>query len=441
MSEPAAPKTPIGPQLAQLVRRMRIDTSALRSSRDYRLLWFGGSVSFIGSMVTYVALPYQVAELTNSYVAVGAIGLVELGPLIVFGLYGGALADAVDRRRLVLITESCFTVVSAILMVNAFLPHPALWLLYVAALAYAVLDGLQRPSLDALIPRIVAPEHLAGAGALNSLRMNIGTIAGPAIGGVVIAIAGVAAAYALDVVSYAASLVAVALMSAVPPTVEGTKASLRGIGEGLAYAWSRKDLLGTYAVDLAAMTFAFPFALFPFVAKEFHAPWSLGFLYAAPEVGSLIATLTSGWASRMHHHGRCIAVAAMCWGLAITAFGLAPTLPLALFFLVLAGAADMVSGLFRGLMWNLTIPDEVRGRMAGIELLSYSIGPTLGQVRAGFSAQLTSLRISLATGGFITVFAVGAVVMLLPGLWRFDDRTDENAIRQRRLRDQMGGST
>ncbi len=422
--------------MRRLVRRMRLDTTALRSSRDFRLLWFGGSVSFIGSMVTYVALPYQVATMTGSYVAVGALGIVELGPLIVFGLYGGALADAVDRRRLVLITEACFTVVSALLTVNALLPQPQLWLLYVASFGYAVLDGLQRPSLDALIPRIVPPDQLAGAGAMNSLRMNIGTIAGPAIGGVVIAIAGVGAAYALDVVSYSASLVALALMRAVPPTVGGTKASLRGIKEGLAYAWGRKDLLGTYAVDLVAMTFAFPFALFPFVAQQFHAPWSLGLLYAAPYVGSLVATLTSGWSSRVHHHGRFIAVAAAAWGLAIALFGLSPTLPLALFFLVLAGAADMISGLFRGLMWNLTIPDELRGRMAGIELLSYSIGPTLGQVRASFGAQLTSLRTSLATGGFVTVIAVATVAAFLPGLWGFDDRTDENALRQRQLREQ-----
>ena len=184
------------------------------------------------------------------------------------------------------------------------------------------------------------------------------------------------------------------------------------------------------------MTFAFPFALFPFVAQQFHAPWSLGLLYTAPYVGSLVATLTSGWSSRVHHHGRYIAVAAAAWGLAIALFGLSPTLPLALFFLVLAGAADMISGLFRGLMWNLTIPDELRGRMAGIELLSYSIGPTLGQVRASFGAQLTSLRTSLATGGFVTVIAVATVTAFLPGLWRFDDRTDENARRQRQLREQ-----
>lgn len=431
-------RSPAAPQLRRLVQRLRIDTSALRSSRDFRLLWFGGSVSFIGSMVTYVALPYQVAQITGSYVAVGALGLVELAPLIVFGLYGGALADSVDRRRLVLVTEVCFTLVSAVLVVNSLAPAPTLWLLYVASFVYAVLDGLQRPSLDALIPRIVAPDQLAGAGAMNTLRMNIGTIAGPALGGLIIAVIGVGAAYAVDVVSYAASLVALAMMKAVPPPIGGAKPSLRGIREGLQYAWGRKDLLGTYAVDLVAMTFAFPFALFPFVAQQFHAPWSLGMLYSAPYVGSLIATLTSGWTSRVHHHGRYVAVAAAAWGLAIALFGLAPSLPLALFFLVLAGAADMISGLFRGLMWNLTIPDELRGRMAGIELLSYSIGPQLGQVRASFAAQLTSLRASLATGGFITVFAVGAVTLLLPGLWQFDDRSDVNALRQRRIREQPG---
>ncbi len=418
----------------QLARRSRLDTSPLRHSRDFRLLFLGGSVSFVGSMVTYVALPFQVADLTGSYIAVGVLGVVELVPLIAFGLYGGALADAVDRRRLVLVAELGFTLVTAGLMVNALLDQPQLWVIYLASFVFAILDGLQRPSLDALIPRIVVPDHLAAASALNSLRMNIGTIAGPAFGGLIIAVGGVSAAYAVDFVSYAASLVALALMRASPPPLGAVAPSLRGIVEGMQYAWSRKDLLGTYVIDIVAMLFAFPYALFPFIALMYDSPWVLGLLYSAPYVGSLVATLTSGWTSHVHHHGRAIVYGAVVWGAAIVGFGLSPNIGWALLFLAIAGAGDMVSGLFRSLMWNLTIPDELRGRLAGIELLSYSTGPQLGQVRSTLMAQLTTLRISLWGGGLLAVVGVLLAPVVLPAVWRFDDRTDENAVEQRRRR-------
>lgn len=421
--------------LRGLFHRTRMDLSPLRSSRDFRLLFFGGSVSFVGSMVTYVALPFQVAQLTGSYVAVGLISVVELVPMVVFGLYGGALADAVDRRRLVLLTETLIAAVTGMLLVNALIPEPQLWVIYVASFSYAVLDSLQRPSLDALVPRLVPPSQLAGAAALNTLRMNIGTIAGPAAGGILISLGGVGLAYAVDLVSYSASLVALLLMRAVPPPTGAERPSLARIAEGARYAWSRKDLLGTYTVDLIAMLFAFPYAMFPFIAEAYDAPWSLGLLYSAPYAGSMLATVTSGWTNHVHHHGRAIVWAAVSWGAAIAAFGLAPSLGWGLFFLVLAGAADMVSGLFRSLMWNLTIPDDVRGRMAGIELLSYSLGPQLGQLRVSLMAEVTSLRTSLWAGGALAVIGVALVPFTIPALWSFDDRVDENAVRQRALRD------
>lgn len=420
--------------LQRWFRRTRMDLSPLRGSRDFRLLFFGGSVSFIGSMVTYVALPFQVAELTGSYLAVGMISVVELIPMVVFGLYGGALADAVDRRRLVLVTETLIAAVTAMLLVNALLPTPQLWVIYLASFGYAVLDSMQRPSLDALIPRIVAPSQLAAAAALNTLRMNIGTIAGPAVGGILISLGGVGLAYAVDLASYTASLVALLLMRAVPPPTGAERPSLTRIIDGARYAWSRKDLVGTYTVDLLAMLFAFPYALFPFVAEAYNAPWALGLLYSAPYAGSLLATLTSGWTAHVHHHGRAIVWAAIGWGASITAFGLSATLSWALFFLVLAGAADMVSGLFRSLMWNLTIPDDVRGRMAGIELLSYSLGPQIGQLRASVMAELTSLRVSVWAGGVLAVVGVAIAPLTIPALWSFDDRSDANALRQRALR-------
>jgi MFS family permease len=421
-------------RILDVVRRSRVDTAPWHSSREFRLLFVGGSISRLGSMVTYVALPLQVKQLTGSFVLVGVVGLVELGPLVAFGLYGGALADAVDRRRMVLVTEVAFMVMSGVLLANALVPTPRLWPLYVFAFISAGLDGLQRPSLDALMPRIVAHDQLAAAAALNGLSMNISTMAGPALGGLLVAAFGVGAGYAVDIVTFGASLVAIAMMRPVPPPPGAERPSLRGIGEGLGYAWSRKDLLGTYLVDMSAMFFAFPYALFPFVADALHARWALGLLYSAGFVGGAIATATSGWTTRVHRHGRAIVYASALWGAAIAAFGLSSNIWVALGLLAVAGAGDMVSGIFRQLMWNQTIPDELRGRMAGTELLSYSVGPQLGQVRSSLVAQWTSLRTSIASGGVVCVAAAALLAVALPSLWSYDDRTDVHAERERTVR-------
>ena len=399
------------------------------------MLWSSGIVTFMGSMVTYVALPFQVKELTDSYIAVGLLGAAQLIPLIVFGLWGGALADAMDRRKLVLVTEFGLFLATCALLTNALLPSPSLALIYVIAVVFTVLDALQRPSLDAITPRVVPHDQLAAAGALNSLRHNIGMIVGPALGGIVIASGGVAAGYAFDAITFVASVMLLASMKPVPSSHDALRPSLASITEGIRYAWSRKDLLGTYAIDMAAMVLAFPIAIFPFIAERYpDQPWVLGFLYSAMAVGSLVATLTSGWTARIHHHGRAIVAAAATWGAGIAVFGLMDNIWLSLLFLAIAGGADMISGIFRSLIWNQTIPDEYRGRLAGIELLSYATGPQLGQVRVSAMAAFTSLRFSVAAGGVMCVAATVALVAALPTLWKYDARTDENAVREREIR-------
>lgn len=413
-------------------RRIRMDLTPLRTSPQFRLLFAGGLVTSLGSMVTYVALPFQVAELTGSFVAVGLIGVAELVPLVVFGLYGGSLADRLDKRHLVIAGEIAAFVLAAILAVNAFLPEPHLAVIYVVAMLFAAVDGLQRPSLDAILPRVVSNDELSAAGALNSLRGNVSSIAGPAIGGLVIAAAGPGAAYSLDALSFVISATILWRLRPIPPlTTEVAERSLRHIAAGIRYAWSRKDIMGTYAVDLAAMTFAFPFALFPFIAEDFAAPWALGFLYSAGFVGGMAFALTSGWTTRIRHHGRAVAFAAIAWGAAIGLTGIAPTIWWVLGFLVLAGYFDMLSGHFRQLMWNQSIPDDMRGRMAGIEMLSYSIGPLLGQIRSTSAAQLTSLRASLASGGVICVVAVTLACATFPAMWRYDATRDARTERNR----------
>jgi MFS family permease len=403
------------------LRAVVVDSRPLRH-RDFRLLYLGQAVTFAGSMITYVAIPFQLFRLTRSPLAVGLLGLAELVPLLLTALVGGALADARDRRRLVQATEAGLALASACLAANALLPHPGVWVLYAAAAVMAGLDGLQRPSLKALVPRLVTREELPAAAALDSLRGNVSMLAGPALGGLLIAAAGLPVAYLVDVASFAVSLLALRLVRAVPPPPEAARLSLRSVAEGLRYAWSRPELLGTYLVDIVAMVFGMPMALFPAIAERFGGAGTLGLLYAAPSAGALLVSAASGWMARVRRHGLAIALAAAAWGAAITAFGLVGSLGPALALLSVAGGADMVSGMFRTTMWNQTIPDALRGRLASIELLSYSTGPSLGNVEAGAVAGAFGVRASVVSGGLLCVVAVAAVTLALPAFRAYDSR-------------------
>ncbi|MDT3398743.1 MFS transporter [Streptomyces sp. B1866] len=429
------------PRTPRRWRSLLPDLSPWRASRDYRVLWTAGLVTSFGSFLTLVALPLQIKELTGSAFAVGAIGAVELVPLIVFGLYGGALADAVDRRRLILLTEAGLGLLSVLLLVNSLLPHPVLWPLYVIAALTSALTGLQRPAIDSVTARIVPHDQITAAAALNGLRWQLSAVAGPSLAGVLVAYAGLSVGYGLDVASFAVSLLLSWRLSAFPPARDADKPSLRGIGEGARYAWRRRELLGTYTVDMAAMIFAYPNALFPFLADDLDAPWALGLMYAAGSVGSVLVSATSGWTSRIHRHGRMVVAGASLWGLAMALAGWLPNVWLVLLCLVVAGGADMVSGLFRLTMWNQTIPDELRGRLAGIELLSYATGPQLGQVRAGATAGLTGVRAAVWAGGLACVASVGLLALALPRLLSYDARTDDNARRVREAREREAGLT
>jgi len=253
-------------------RSLLPDLAPWRSSRDFRLMWLAGVITTFGSFLTLVALPVQLKELTGSAVAVGAIGAVELVPLIVFGLYGGALADAVDRKLLINATEAAQGLLAAALLVNTLLPHPVVWPLYVVAALSSALTGLQRPALDAIVQRIVPRDQLAAAASLNALRWQVGAIAGPSVAGLVIAFAGLGWAYAADTATFLVSVCLGLGLRRSPAAHDAKPPSLRSIAEGARYAWSRKELLGTYAIDMAAMFFAYPAAIFPFLADDLHAP-------------------------------------------------------------------------------------------------------------------------------------------------------------------------
>ncbi len=411
-----------------------LDLAPLRRSPQYRRLFLAGLVTALGSQATYVTVPFQLKELTNSPLEVGALGLVEVVPLVLFGLYGGVLADRLNRRRLILVTEAALMASTVVLLVNARLAHPQTWILYADAVVVAAVSSLQRPSVEALKQHLVAHDLQRAAAALSNVSNTTASIVGPALGGLAAVALGPGAVYGANVVTFGASLALLVGLAATPATRNEGSTHVSEMAFGLRYAASRPDLLGTYVVDLLAMVLAFPVVMLPFVAAHFHESYALSLLYCALPGGALVATLTSGWTRRVHHYGRAIVAAAALWGLGIAVFGYASALPVVLGGLAVAGGADAVSGMFRMTMWNESIPTDVRGRMAGIEMISYSLGPTAGQFRAGVMAAWTSLRFSLTFGGVACAGSVAAVALALPRLWSFDVRSDVNVAAVRAAR-------
>jgi MFS family permease len=416
-----------------------MDLGPFREHRDFRLLLIAGTVFYLGGMMTYVAVPYQIYQLTHSNFAVGAVGLVEVGPLVVFGLYGGALADHVDRRLLLIWTGIAQAAFTTWLCINAFSDNPRLWEIFVVSGLLASSSALQRPSREALLPRTVRHDEIVAANALSSFGMQAGVLVGPTIGGLIVAGAGPGWCFLVDVVGLFVASMLYAAMRRYPHVGETEAPSLAGIGKGLRYAMGRRDLLGTYVVDLAAMLLAMPVVLFPALAEQvFGQPHVLGFLYSAETVGALLAMALSGWTARVHRHGRAVVIAAALYGACIAVAGLSHTVWVALLFFALAGGADMISAVFRGVIWNQTIPDALRGRLAGIEMLSYSVGPLVGQVRAGVVADRWSVRGAIVSGGVSCVAGVTLTAMWLRDFWGYDARTDEHALAQREARQLAG---
>ena len=398
---------------------MLLDLAPLRRYRDYRLVFVGQLVSAFGSFLTQVAVPVQIWELTKSSSIVGLLGTAQLVPLAITSLWGGAVADAIDRRRLLLWSELLLLLGAVALLVNAALPAASTAFVFVAAAFQSAVSGFHRPALESLTQKLVPAEALAAVSALSSLRSNIAAIVGPALAGICIATLGLPITYAINAATFAISLVALAMIRAMPPAADAPAAGLASIFEGLRYACSRPELIGTYVVDIVAMTFAMPMAVFPALAATWHGSDDAGYLLAALSVGAVLVTIFSGWTRNVHRHGAAIVLAAAAWGVAILALASATSLPMAMLWLALAGAADAVSALFRMTLWNETIPHDRRGRMAGIEQLSYMSGPLLGNARAGFMADWLGLSSSIAWGGVLCVFGVLACIPLLPAFWRY----------------------
>lgn len=403
-------------------RRILPDLSPLRDSRQYRLLWTGQLVSFLGRQVTVVAVPLHVFLLTDSSLAVGMLGIAQFVPLLAFSLVGGAVADAMDRRKLLLVTQALLASTSVGLALNATGGDPAVWPLYVLTGAAAGLSAIDSPTRTAAIPGLVRRDQLPAALALNQVLYQVGQVVGPAVGGVAIARFGFAAAYWVDAVSFLAAAVAVVRMDPMVPAGGGTRAGVRSIAEGLRFLKGRRALQGTFLVDINAMVFGMPRALFPELGTAVFGGGAatVGLLNAAPAAGALVGALTTGWVSGVRRPGVAVLWAVAVWGLAIAAFGLVPWLPVALALLALAGAADVVSAVFRNTILQLEAPDRLRGRLNAVHIAVVTGGPRLGDAEAGAVAALAGTRFSVVSGGLACVVGVAALARLLPELaaWR-----------------------
>ncbi len=419
MSQPLPPRT-------SRLRRLLLDTSPLRFDRDFRWLWAGQAISGIGNQVTRLALPYQVYAQTGSTLAIAGLTFFQLVPILVFSLGAGSIADAVDRRRLLRITQLGSLACSAALAILALQPAAPLPGLYAVAFVSAAFGSMDQPARSSSIPRLVARERLPAAIALNQLNFQIASVVGPTVAGLLIATVGLAGAYLVDVVTFAASFAALFAISPLPPLVAAARPGLTAIREGLRFAWQRRVILATYVIDLDAMIFGMPTALFPALALDvFHSgPQGLGLLAAAPSAGALLGALLSGWVSRVRRVGLAVIVAVAIWGAAITLFGLATFGPttlsfaLACFFLAVAGAADVLSAVFRSTIVQLVAPDQLRGRIASIHILVVTSGPRIGDIEAAAVASAIGAQASVVSGGLLCLFGLVGVVRLFPELAR-----------------------
>ena len=397
-----------------------IDLSIFRRNRNFTFLFIGQFVSFIGTMITGVALPYQIYMQTRSTLMVGLLSLFQLLPLLFTALIGGVFADRYHRRFLLILAETTLAIGCLLLALNASLVQPHIWALFLIATLMSAFNGLHRPALDSIVQQVVDKKDLPALGSLAMFKYSVTSIAGPAIGGIIVASMGIVATYLVDFLSFAISLTALLLMTHVPsPLAARDLSTWTSLKVGLRYAISRQELIGTYVVDFIAMVFGMPTALFPAIALSFGGPKELGMLYAAPAVGALFISFFSGWTTAIKRHGMAIAVAATLWGISIICFGFAKQFIFAFFFMALAGAFDAVSGIFRTVMWNETIPKELRGRMAGIEMISYLSGPKLGDTEAGLVAAAFGITASIVSGGVLCVVGVTVCAYFLPKFWHY----------------------
>ncbi len=403
-------------QPSRAARRLFIDLTPLRRSRDFRRLVTGELVSALGTQLTTVAVPYQVYQLTRSSLVVGLVSITQLAPLIAGSLLGGSVVDAMDRRRVLMLAQVLMAACSAGLAVNADL-GPSLWPLFVLPALAAGFSGLDSAGRNAIVPNMVRRSEVSTANAIFQVLFQLGLVAGPALAGLLLAGAGVRFVYWMDVASFGAALLAVFLISPQPAGAAGHRPGLRSIREGLSFLRGRQAIQGAYLIDINAMVFGMPRALFPALATTLFGggATTLGFLYAAPGAGALVGALTTGWVGRIQRQGLAVIIAVIAWGAAITGFGLVSWLPAALVLLAAAGCADVISAVFRSTIIQLAVPDALRGRLAGLQIAVVTGGPRIGDLESGAVAAAFGDTVSVVSGGLACIAGALLLGRLLPG--------------------------
>ncbi|MFJ6566476.1 MFS transporter [Streptomyces sp. NPDC091292] len=399
----------------------------MRISPDYRRLWIGNTISWTGQAMTALAVSLQVYDITGSSFSVGLVGLFSLVPLVVFGLYGGAVADTVDRRKLGLYSATGSCALSVALAVAAIAGFHHVPFLYGIVALQAVCGALNMPARSSMIPRLLAPEHLPAANALSSITTTSGAMVGPMLGGLVVGLWGYQVTYTIDAVAFTAALYAMWRLPSMKPDGAAERGKRASVLDGLRFLATRPNIRMTFFTDMCAMVLAHPRALFPAVAVLWYGgdAKTTGLLVAAPAVGALLGGVFSGWLGRIRRHGLAILLAVASWGAAVAVFGLTRNLWLGLLFLALAGCADTISMVFRSTMLQAATPDEMRGRLQGVFIVVVAGGPRLGDFLAGSVGDLASPTVAVTGGGVACVVAVAVLGLVWRRFARYDARRPE----------------
>lgn len=399
---------------------MLINISPLKKYKDFRFLFIGQGISLIGNMISYVVIPFQIYSLTKSNLLVGSVSLIQLLSVIIFGILGGAYADRWDRRKLMIISEWLMMGILGIYAINAFMPKPSVSIIFVLVGIFQAISSFHRPAMTAMIQKIVQPEDYKAVSSLKGFVWSVGAIIGPALGGILISNIGFGGAYFVNILTFLISLYFLNKVtnSAMKVEDENRGHVLTDIKEGFKFVIKKPQILGSYIIDIVAMVFAYPVALFPAMSTNWGGARAAGFLYAGMAIGAFVICLFSGWTEKVTRNGRAVVVSAVLWAFFTIWLGFANHLYIAVILLILAGAADAVSGIFRQTIWNQSIPNSMRGRLSGLEMISYMAGPLLGNARAGYIASIFTVNISLTSGGIICFVVVILTAFLLPKFWR-----------------------
>ena len=419
-------------------RRLFADLTPLRVSVPYRRMWFGSSLSAVGSQVTNVAVGLQVYDLTGSTFSVGLVGLFALVPLIVLGLYGGSIIDAYDRRKVIIATSSGLLLLAVAFTVQAWFDVGSLWLLYGLVAVQSGLFAVNSPARTAIMPRLLPIELLPAGNALASLSGSLGMTVGPLLAGLLVAAWGFGGTYSLEAVLLIVALTTLIALPPLPPEGQVRRSGVRSVLEGLSFLRTRANVRMTFVVDLVAMILAMPRVLFPAIGAALigGGATTVGILAAGIAAGSIVAGVLSGPLGQVRRQGRAVLISVVGWGLAITAFGVVVELSPgpgadggarwvlwpAVACLALAGAADAVSGVFRMTILQAATPDVMRGRLQGVFIVVVAGGPRLADVVLGSVAELRGEAVAAIAGGLACVVVVIGLAISQPGFRRYDAR-------------------